>query len=204
MKPIKLFLAPVFVAVMATPSLAEKLSLDAISAYLNTLKSAEASFTQINDDNSISTGRLLLKRPGRARFEYDPPEAALVMAGSGQVAIFDKKSNEPPEAYPLRQTPLWVILEPNVNLKQRDMVVGHSYDGTATTITAQDPKRPEYGSIDLVFTGAPVELRQWVINDGHGGATTVILGEMNQNVNLANRLFNIERLKTLRAPNDDN
>ncbi|GAA6209261.1 outer membrane lipoprotein carrier protein LolA [Cognatishimia sp. WU-CL00825] len=199
----KLFLTPALLVLMATPSLAEKLSLDEISAYLNTLKSAEVSFTQINDDNSISTGRLLLKRPGRARFEYDPPEAALVMAGSGQVAIFDKKSNEPPENYPLRQTPLWVILEPNVDLKQRDMVVAHSYDGTATTITAQDPKRPDYGSIDLVFTGAPVELRQWVIKDGNGGATTVILGEMNQNVKLANRLFNIERLKTLRAPNDE-
>lgn len=200
----RFLLAPALWAAMAAPTFAEKLSLDAISAYLNGLGSAEASFTQINDDNSISTGKLLLKRPGRARFEYDPPEAALVMAGSGQVAIFDKKSNEPPEAYPLRRTPLWVILERNVNLKKRDMVVGHSYDGTATTVTAQDPKNPEYGSIQLHFTGNPVQLRQWVINDGNGGSTTVVLGELKRDVKLANSLFNIERLKALRAPNDDN
>lgn len=196
-------LAPALWVAMAAPSLAEKLSLDQISAYLNGLGSAQTSFTQINDDNSISTGTLMIKRPGRARFEYDPPEAALVMAGSGQVAIFDQKSNESPESYPLRKTPLWVILENNVDLKQRDMVVGHSYDGTATTVTAQDPKNPEYGSIQLHFTGNPVQLRQWVIQDSNGGETTVVLGDLNQNVTLANRLFNIERLKQLNAPNDD-
>lgn len=203
MKQMTFLMAPALWVAMAAPSWAEKLSLDDISAYLNGLGSAQTSFTQINDDNSISTGTLMIKRPGRARFEYDPPEAALVMAGSGQVAIFDKKSNEAPEAYPLRKTPLWVILEPNVNLKQRDMVVGHSYDGTATTITAQDPKNPEYGSIQLHFTGSPVQLRQWVINDANGGETTVVLGDLDQSVSLANRLFNIERLKTLNAPEDD-
>ena len=45
------------------------------------------------------------------------------------------------------------------------MVVGHSFDGTATVVTAQDPEHPEYGSIQMKFTGNPVELRQWVVND---------------------------------------
>lgn len=199
----KISLPAVVLAFTATTAAADKLSLDEISNYLESLKSAQASFTQINDDNSISTGRLMIKRPLRARFEYDPPESALVMAGGGSVAIFDLKSNEPAESYPLRRTPLWVILERDVDLKQRDMVVGHSYDGTATKVTAQDPKNPEYGSIDLLFTDEPVQLRQWVIHDGHGGSTTVVLGEMDESIQLANSLFNISRLETLRAPNDD-
>ncbi|MDC0737933.1 outer membrane lipoprotein carrier protein LolA [Cognatishimia sp. SS12] len=200
MKKMKFLLVPALWAAMTAPAFAEKLSLDAISAYLNGIGAARANFTQINDDNSVSTGTLMLKRPGRARFEYDPPEAALLLAGSGQVAIFDLKSNEDPVNYPLRQTPLWVILEPNVNLKQRDMVTGHGYDGTVTTVTAQDPENPEYGSIQLHFTSNPVQLRQWVINDGDGGSTTVALGELKRDVSLANSLFNIERLKVLRAP----
>ena len=56
---------------------------------------------------------------------------------------------------------------------------------------AQDPEYPEYGSIDLVFTGNPVELRQWVINDGDGGSTTVILGALDRGVRVPDRLFNI-------------
>ena len=55
------------------------------------------------------------------------------------------------------------------------MVVGHEGDGTTTRVVAQDPDRPEIGSITLVFTGDPVELRQWIITDEGGGQTTVIL-----------------------------
>ena len=54
---------------------------------------------------------------------------------------------------------------------------------------AQDPENPDYGSIDLVFTGDPVELRQWVINDGNGSSTTVILGDLQTGMNLRNDLF---------------
>ncbi len=188
---------------MATTAIADKLSLDEISAYLNGIGAAQTSFTQINDDNSVSTGTLMIKRPGRARFEYDPPEAALVMAGGGQLAIFDLKSNEPPESYPLRRTPLWVILERNVNLKARDMIVGHAYDGTATTVTARDPKHPDRGTIELHFTDNPVKLRQWIIQDDYGGQTTVVLEEFNRDVKLANKLFNITRLTDQIAPQRD-
>jgi len=72
------------------------------------------------------------------------------------------------------------------------MVVGHSYDGTATTVTAQDPDHPEYGNIQLKFTDSPVELRQWVINDEGGNSTTVILGELRQGGSLGDGLFNID------------
>ena len=82
-------LAPIVFVLTLAPAVAEKLSLNAISKYLNGLSTVKGAFTQINDDGTISTGTIYIKRPGRVRFEYDPPEAALVMAGGGQVAIFD-------------------------------------------------------------------------------------------------------------------
>lgn len=176
----------------ALPLRADILPLNEVSAYLNDLKTVEAAFTQVNDDGSISTGRLYLKRPGRIRFEYDPPEKSMVLASGNTVAIFDGRSNQPPESYPLKRTPLSVILEENVNLGRADMVTDHVYDGTITRVRAQDPEHPEYGSIDMMFTGAPVELRQWIINDGNGGRTTVILGEMETGQDIGNSLFSIQ------------
>ena len=187
------------VALMAGPAAAE-LSLDRISAYLNGLRTAEAGFTQVNDDGTLSTGTLYIKRPGRMRFEYNPPEELLVMAGGGQIGIFDGKSNlGKAERYPLSQTPLNVILERNVDLARRNMVVGKSYDGTATTVIAQDPEHPEYGTIALKFTANPVELRQWVVTDGQGAVTTVILGEMRTGGDLPSTLFNISFEEDRRA-----
>ncbi|WP_292287902.1 outer membrane lipoprotein carrier protein LolA [Marivita sp.] len=176
---------------LALPAQAQQLSLGALSNYLNQLTSAEGSFTQINADDTISTGTLYLRRPGTVRFEYNPPEQALVMANNGTVVVFDRKLNSEPNTYPLNRTPLGLILARNVDLTRANMVVAHGYDGTATTVTAQDPENPEYGSIELKFTNDPVELRQWVITDDGGSQTTVVLGALERK-QLADRLFNIE------------
>jgi outer membrane lipoprotein-sorting protein len=78
-----------------------------------------------------------------------------------------------------------------VNLAQANMVVGHFEEGPTTRVRVQDPESPEYGSIELVFTAGPTELRQWVIRDDSGSETTVILGELKKDVKFASSLFNI-------------
>jgi outer membrane lipoprotein-sorting protein len=173
------------------PARADKLPLGTISDYLNGITTLEADFTQINADGSISTGRIYMLRPGRVRFEYAPPDRSLVIAGAQTVAIFDAKSNQPPEQYPLKRTPLNLILARDIDLARAAMVVGHEADGTSTRVRAQDPENPEYGTIELVFTADPVELRQWVITDDLGAQTTVILGEMTKGGALSARLFDI-------------
>lgn len=192
------FLAICLMAAGIGPAAADQLSLNAISNYLNGLKTAQGSFTQINDDGSLSTGRLYISRPGKMRFEYDPPEQALVIAEANAVFIIDKKSNQPPETYPLRRTPLSLILARNINLARASMVTNHTFDGTATIVTAQDPENPEYGNIQMSFTDNPVQLRQWIVNDANGGTTTVILGEFETGMNLASSLFSADRAVTQR------
>lgn len=184
-------LAPIAALMLTVPAHAEKIGIAELNRYLNSLGTVETPFTQVNSDGSISTGHLYIKRPGRVRFEYDPPDRSLVMAGGGQVAIFDAKSNQPPEQYPLSRTPLSLILGENIDLGRAKMVVGHAEEDTATKLTLQDPEHPDYGRIDLVFTANPVELRQWVITDDLGGQTTVILGEMKKGGDLPASLFSI-------------
>ena len=186
-----LILAPLIALALTLPAQAEKIGLSDLSQYLNALSSAETDFTQVNADGTISTGKLYIKRPGRVRFEYAPPDNSLVLASSGNVAIFDSKSNQPPEQYPLKRTPLNLILAQTVDLGRASMVVGHKADGTSTRVKAQDPEHPEYGTIELVFTADPVTLRQWVITDDAGSETTVILGEMKGGGDYPTSLFSI-------------
>ena len=183
-------LAAATLASLAMPAAAE-IPVNEISGYLNSFTTAKSAFTQVNADGTISTGELSIRRPGRARFDYAAPNKGLVIAGGGQVAIFDAVSNTPPEQYPLSQTPLSLILADNVNLGRSGMVVQHGGDATQTAITLQDPEHPEYGNIQLVFTPSPVTLRQWVITDDSGAQTTVILGDMATGASLGSGLFNI-------------
>lgn len=192
-------LAPALLLAMALPAAAEKIPLKTLSAYLNGIGTAQTDFTQINADGTVATGLLSIKRPGRARFEYAPPDRTLVMASGGQVAIFDAKSNQPPDQYPLARTPLNLILGAKIDLGRAKMVVGHSEQDNTTRVTAQDPDHPEYGQIELVFTANPVALRQWVITDDMGNQTTVILGDLTQGVSLQPSLFDITAETTRRA-----
>jgi outer membrane lipoprotein-sorting protein len=189
LRPLAL-VAAALLALSALPAAAQ-VSLAEIGAYFNAFRTAEAEFTQVNADGTISTGTLYIHRPGRVRFEYAPPADQLVMAGGGQVAVFDGKSSGGPEQYPLSRTPLSIILADPVDLSRERMVTGHSSDGTTTTVTAQDPTNPDSGTIRLVFTDDPVQLRQWVVTNGAGEETTVILGEMRTGGALSARLFNI-------------
>lgn len=188
-----LSLAPFLaVALPAVPAVAEPISLAEISRYFNALTTAQGPFTQVNGDGSVSTGRIFIHRPGRVRFEYDPPEQSLVLAGGGQVAIFDARSNQGPTTYPLRRTPLNLILARQVNLGADRMVVAHYEEGATTSVVAQDPEHPEYGNIRLVFTAEPTELRQWVITDDMGRQTTVVLGALETGGEIRPSMFSVD------------
>ncbi len=183
-------LLPVLMLALAAPAWAEKIPLAQLSAYLNGLTTAEAAFTQVNADGSKSTGKLYLKRPGRMRFEYTD-DKTLVLASGGQVAIFDPKSNQIAEQYPLKRTPLNLILADRIDLGQARMVVGHEAEGANTAVVAQDPQNPEYGTIRLVFSANPVTLRRWVITDDAGAKTVVILDQLKPGVDPGSLMFSI-------------
>ncbi len=177
---------------------AEQLKLAEISAYLNSLTTLKTDFRQLNSDGSVSTGTLYIKRPGRMRFEYDPPEQALVIAAASAVVIIDKKSNQPAETYPLRRTPLSLILGNNIDLTRANMVKEARFDGTSTVVTAFSPDEPDAGIIELSFTDNPTRLREWVIQDATGARTKVVLGPFETGMDLPGRLFDADREKNRR------
>lgn len=191
MKTLRFALAPVIASIcLALPAAAEKLSLNELSTYINSLVTVQADFVQKNDDGSTATGVLTLKRPGRMRLSYGGENDPLVLGSGGQVAVFDPGSNEPPQRFPMSQTPLSLILEQNVDLSRAKMVVSHTEQNGDTVVRVQDPEHPEYGSIDLIFGDTPV-LKAWVIHDEGGGSTTVQLTKMRLGGTVRDAEFNI-------------
>ena len=109
---------PLFVVFLTTASIlkADPYSLANISQYLKNLKILKADFSQINADGTISSGTILIKRPGRMRFEYYRPEKTLVLVSAGALAIFDPKGDDAPITYPIKNNPISLILKGEVDL----------------------------------------------------------------------------------------
>ncbi|MEV8467924.1 outer membrane lipoprotein carrier protein LolA [Fluviibacterium sp. DFM31] len=182
----------------ALPARAEKASLSELSAYLNTIGTVETRFTQINSDGSKSTGRLFIKRPGRARFEYDPPlDDTLVLAGGGSIGIFDGRGTA--EVYPLATTPLKLILDRNIDLTRIHMVTGHGEQDGRTVVQAQDPEHPEYGRIYLFFDRNPMRLSEWLIVSQTGEQTRLKLRPFVEHDRLSDRMFSVRLEKEARG-----
>lgn len=192
MKKLTVFALSLWMTVVsASAALAEAASLEAISSYLNTLKSAQADFVQFNEDGSQQTGTLYLKRPGKARFEYNGANAPLVLISGGQVAVFDPLSNEPPFRFPLSTTPLDAILGRSVDLVNSNLNTHRMDSGEFTVLNVQDPAFAQFGYVSLVFDNEPLNLRQWIVVDGAGTQTAIALSEIQNGVRLNGSLFNI-------------
>ena len=181
----------IIISCSSHPSLAEKISLNKISDYINGLTSLQADFEQVNSDGSIDTGKLYIRRPGRMRLEYTAPNNALVIAGAGSVAIFDDKSKNGPTLFPLKKTPLNLLLKKNVDLYKNEMITEHTANNENTFIVAKNPKRKSQGSIKMVFSNSPVSLQGWTITNQSNQKTKIILDKLDKKTKIPLYLFNI-------------
>lgn len=178
---------------------AEKLSLAEINRYLNSMRAAKASFVQANPDKTLAQGVLYLRKPGRIRYEYTAPADSLVISDGRYLGIFDKKSNRGAQRYDLKKTPLDLLLSDKIDLRAAGVVRDLRSDGVQTRIVAGDPQNPKAGTIAMVFTAKPTELRQWIVTDRAGRQTTVILNDLKITNAIADDLFDIAKTEaTLR------
>jgi outer membrane lipoprotein-sorting protein len=165
-----------------------------ISAYLNSIGTMVGDFVQIDPDGILSEGQFYMSRPGRIRFEYNEPNPALVVADGFWVAIVDKRYGSV-DRYPLSETPLNLILKKDVNLGQEGAVQAIERSEGQMRVRALDPDHPERGSITMIFGANPLELRQWIVDDSQGGATTVALSEVRSGVEINPAQFTIPERK---------
>ena len=170
---------------------ADPYSLANISQYLQNLKILKADFSQTNPDDTISSGTILIKRPGRMRFEYYKPDNTLVLVSAGALAIFDPKGDEEPITYPIKNNPISLVLTGEVDLLNSGIVENYEKSIEQAVLTIRDPKRPERGSVELVFTGAKPELKNFTIKNENGSSTTILLKDIEYPKKINETLFSI-------------
>ena len=155
----------------------DRADLARIEAYLNGLRTLKARFLQIAPDGATSAGHAWIERPGRMRFEYDPPSPFLLVAGGGNGMFFDKSLNQV-TYFPLSQTPLGILLSENIRLGGDVTVTAITRMPGQIQVTLVRTKSPGDGSITLVFADTPLLLRQWVVLDAQQRETRVSLFNM--------------------------
>jgi outer membrane lipoprotein-sorting protein len=142
-----------------------------ISTYLTGVRTMAARFRQISSDGSTATGSLWMVRPGRMRFEYDPPSPILLIADQFYVYYVDKQLAQMSKVG-LKSTPAWFLLRDPITFD--DLLVTRFERGAnLLRVTVVSPAEPDSGSLTMVFSNEPLALRDWTIVDQQRRTTTV-------------------------------
>ena len=183
-------------AALPMPALAQRAALSAedralverAAAYLQGLTEAKGRFVQTDARGATSQGSLYLKRPGKARFEYDKPSGLLVVSDGGNVSIADSRLKTF-DAYPLMATPLSLFLAREIRLDRGINVTRVSRMANGFSITARDGKKQAEGQITLTFSDNPLALIGWTVTDAQGASTRIRLTSLTKTSGLAPSLF---------------
>ncbi len=151
----------------------EQASLSRITDYWNKVKTVEGQFSQVDTKKGQVTGTFYIKKPGKFRFDYDPPSPLTVVSDGYTVAVEDKKL-ETQDRYPLVETPLSILVDEDINLNRPDLkILSVKRADGAVSVHIQSLKKDAQGDIVLAFNEADLSLQYWVVRDAADITVTV-------------------------------
>ncbi len=180
-----LALAQVHAAVLSDADQAELVK---VSQYLNAMRTLKGRFLQVAPDGATSQGTVWLARPGRMRFQYDPPSPLLLVAGHGTVVVHDSKLDQD-NTLPLTQTPLGLLLAATISLSGDVSVTDFQHQPGQLLITLVRTKAPGEGSLTLVMNANPLALVGWSVVDAEGRETRLRMSGVQLGGSFDNALF---------------
>lgn len=163
-----------------------------VQTHLSTMTSLLADFSQTDRNGQVLTGRLTIKQPGKIRFQYQAGVPLLIVADGRALTLIDYEVRQV-QRWPVRNSPLAALIDPNANLVRYGRL-RESSDARTVSVEIRDPRRPEYGMITMVFqrdAGSPggLKLFGWVALDAQDNRTTIRLTNQRYNVPVADSAF---------------
>lgn len=177
---------------IAAPAPAQSNDLGSVSSHLKAVGTMTAAFMQTDRAGKTVNGTLTLKRPGRIRFQYQKGVPILIVS-DGKALTFIDYSVRQVQRWPIGNSPLGVLLDPNRDMTRFAKLVPTT-DPKLVLVEARDAKRPEYGVITLAFSreaSAPagLMLQGWVTLDSQGNRTSIRLSNQAFNTTVSDEAF---------------
>jgi outer membrane lipoprotein-sorting protein len=163
---------------------------DQAARYLDSLTNAEGRFVQTDGAGRQESGAFWLQRPGRARFDYDPP-SGLAMASDGRLVSVVNRRLKTIQNYPLGFTPLSIFLSRSIRLDRKVKVENVTASGSEFHIKLADGRASSHGSIRLDFNRSPISLTGWMLTDSRGQGVEVRLTRLERSAPKPKSFFDI-------------
>jgi outer membrane lipoprotein-sorting protein len=151
----------------------QRATLDRISLYLSSMQTMVGNFVQVGPDGGRTQGTFYIQKPGKVRFEYNPPTPIDIIADGSSVVVRDRNLATQ-DLYPLSQTPLRYLLADRIDVLRDTDVISVASDDTFVTVVIEE-KQLVVGTsrLMIMFDTKDLALKQWTVTDPQGLDTTV-------------------------------
>jgi outer membrane lipoprotein-sorting protein len=157
-------------------------------SWLQNLGTARARFLQTTQDGKTALGTFYLSRPGKLRFEYDPPVKDFIVADGFFIYFYDSELGEQSNA-PIGQTLADFLLRDDLRLKDDITVRDVRRNGGLLLITLAQTSDESAGTLTLGFEENPFALKKWMVTDATGQTTQIELFKLETGIELPGSLF---------------
>lgn len=168
-----------------------------VSGYLSGVQTLVGNFVQVGPDGRRTEGEFFMHKPGKVRFEYNPPTPIDVIADGDAVVVRDRNLATQ-DLYPLSQTPLRFLLADKIDLLKDTNVVSVSADDVFVTVVIEE-KQIIVGThrLMMMFAAKDLQLKQWTVTDPQGYDTTVAVYNLDSTKRPDPSLFKINYERVL-------
>jgi outer membrane lipoprotein-sorting protein len=151
----------------------QRATLDRISLYLSSVQTMVGNFVQVGPDGGKTQGTFYIQKPGKVRFEYNPPTPIDIIADGSSVVVRDRNLATQ-DLYPLSQTPLRYLLADRIDILRDTDVISVTSDDTFVTVVIEE-KQLVVGTsrLMIMLDAKDLALKQWTVTDPQGLDTTV-------------------------------
>jgi outer membrane lipoprotein-sorting protein len=178
--------------IFATFDSGQKAQAAKVSAYLSSLQTLVGNFVQVGPDGTKTKGDFYIQKPGKVRFEYDPPNPIDIVADGSTLVVRDRKLATQ-DIYPLSQTPLRYLLSDRIDLMKDTNVVNVTADDVFVSITIEEKQALVGTSRLMLMVGAKDgQLKQWTVTDPQGYDTTIAVYNLDSGKKIDPSLFKID------------
>lgn len=143
-----------------------------VERYLNSLTTVTAKFTQVTPDGNIAEGVFYLQRPGKMRWEYDPP-VPIIMIGKDDTLIYYDSELQQTNNIPIKDTLAGFLARKHISLTKDVTVDSVEQDAGMVRVFLQQKTAPEVGRLVLEFAEAPFRLNSMRVTDATDQETRI-------------------------------
>ncbi|GEM_PF-179837 len=163
-----------------------------IERYLNDIKTITADFTQVAPDGALASGKLYLERPGKMRWQYNPPTPILMVSSGKTLTYYDYELNQVSQL-PLESTLAAFLAKPDIKFDDDALRVVHFREGAKSIrFTLLQTKKQDEGTLTMEFSDKPLKLENLILTDTLGQSTHIKLSDARYDLPLDASLFTFE------------